>query len=76
MLAVEPTDLGCIHDPKYTFKLELDNYTPIQDKAIVYPPTVEAWLGEQLDAMEASGRIQRVGPNEHTPIVTALVLVP
>lgn len=76
MLAVESTDLGLISDPKYEFHLELKDYTPIQEKPIVYPPHVEAWLGAELDQMEKTGRIVRVGPNEITPMVTALVLVP
>ena len=76
MLAVEPTDLGLIKDPRFTFKLQLKDYTPIQDKAIVYPPSVEEWLGKELDTMEQTGRVVRVAPEEHTPMVTALVLVP
>ena len=76
MFAVKPTDLESLKDPKYVFSLQLKDHTPIQDKPIVYPPAVEQWLGKELNTMESTGRIKRVGPLEETPIVTALVLVP
>jgi hypothetical protein len=75
-LATKQDDIGLIWDPKYDFHLELDNYTPIREKAIRYPPHVERWLKEQLDSMERTGRIERVGADENTPMVTSLVLVP
>lgn len=37
-LATKQDDIGLIWDPKYDFHLELDNYTPIREKAIRYPP--------------------------------------
>ena len=76
MLAVEQTDLGLITDPRFVYKLELEDYTPIRDKAHVYPPAVEAWLDGELDKMLLTGRIVRVDPNEESPMVTSLVLVP
>ena len=76
MLAVEQTDLGLITDPRFTYKLALEDYTPIRDKPIIYPPHVEAWLDEQLDQMLATGRIVPVPPDVEPPMTTALVLVP
>jgi hypothetical protein len=75
-LAVEQTDLGLIHHPKFEYKLVLKDPTPIQEKPIIYPPHVEAWLDEQIDIMLKTGRISELGPEEPAPMVTALVLVP
>lgn len=76
MLAVEQTDLGLIKDPRFTYKLELENYTPVKDKPRFYPPQVEEWLDGELDKMLQTGRIVRVDPKEEPPMLTSLVLVP
>ena len=73
---MEQTDLGLITHPDLRYELKLQDYTPIQEKPIPYPPHVEHWLDGQLDIMFQTGRIEPVGPEDDAPMVTALVLVP
>lgn len=73
---MKQTDLGLISRPDLQYELKLQDYTPIKEKPIPYPPHVERWLDEQLDIMLETGRIEPVGPEDDAPMVTALVLVP
>ena len=44
MLAASQSDIGCITNPKYEYRLELNDVTPFEERAIRYPPAVEDWL--------------------------------
>lgn len=63
-LAAAQTDIGYIHRPSFTYKLELRDLTPIREKAIRYPPHVEDWLDEYLADLEQRGIIAKVDPSD------------
>lgn len=75
-LAAKQSDIGFIHRPEFAYKLELRDLTPIQEKAIRYPPHVEDWLDGYLNDLLERGIITEVGPTEDVQMQTGLVLVP
>ena len=74
-IAAYQDDIGCLTDPAYHYKLDIQHLTPIQQPPIKLQPAQEEWLNTYLDGLEAKGVISRILPHEQTPIVTAVFLV-
>ena len=75
-LAVKQTDIGAVTDPKYLYRLKLNNEAPIRAKPMRLRPEEEAWLDVHLDALIAQGVIGPILPHEQPRCVTPLLLVP
>ena len=75
-LAIQKMDLGWFHDPKYIMSVELNDVTPICQPPMRVTPDVEQWLKEWALGQEEVGLVQRAGPYEELPVVTALLTVP
>lgn len=63
-LAARQTDIGYVRDPKFHYKLELTNQTPITAKPVRMRPQEEAWLDAHLDELVAKGVIGKLEPHE------------
>jgi hypothetical protein len=75
-LAAKQTDIGNVRDPKYHYRLRLNNVTPVRAKPMRLRPQEEAWLDVHLDELLAKGVIGPILPHEQPRCVTPLLLVP
>jgi len=75
-LAAAQTDIGCVDDPRYLYRLALTNTTPISAKPMRLRPEEEAWLDVHLDELVAKGVITPILSHEQPRCVTPLLLVP
>ena len=69
-LAALQTDIGRVDDPKYHYKLTLQNEAPIHSKPIQLRPEEEAWLDLHLDELLAKGVITLILSHEQPRCVT------
>ena len=70
------TNIGCVDDPKYHYKLTLQNEAPIRSKPIRLRPKEEAWLDFHLDKLLAKGVITPILSYEQPRCMTPLLLLP
>lgn len=75
-LAAKQTDIGEVQDPRYLYRLRLNNATPVRAKPMRLRPKEEAWLDVHLDELLAKGVIGPILPHEQPRCVTPLLLVP
>ena len=75
-LAAKQTDIGCVKDPKYHYRLDLKDERLIQAKPMRFRPEEEAWLDAHLDELTAKGVITPILPHKTPRCVTPLLLVP
>ena len=75
-LAAKQTDIGYVKDPRYHYRLDHKDETPIQAKPMRFRPEEEAWLDAHLDEPTAKGVITLILPHESPWCVTPLLLVP
>jgi hypothetical protein len=75
-LAAKQTDIGNVKDPKYHYRLRLNNVTPVRAKPMRLCPQEEAWLDVHLDELLAKGVIGTILLHKQPRCVTPLLLVP
>ena len=63
-LAAKQTDIGEVWDPRYHYRLRLNNATPVKAKPMRFRPKEEAWLDVHLDELLAKGVIGPILPHE------------
>lgn len=75
-LAATQFCIGAVKDPKYHYKLELSNLTPIKSKPMPLTYDQEEWMSLYIKEMIQKGVIAPIAPHEDPIIVTPVFLVP
>ena len=63
-LAAKQNNIGNVKDPKYHYRLRLNNLSPISSKPMRLKPHEEAWLDVHLDELLAKNVIGPILPHE------------